>query len=701
MRNIRNFVIIAHIDHGKSTLADRFLEKTGTIAVRQMKTQYLDQLELERERGITIKMAPVRMVYRPKSTNNESSPNTPTCNAKRIALADGRIRKFETDLLPRPRSVAGGFGRMPLELSATEHGVRPNAEPLGDAGGFDDEFILNLIDTPGHSDFAYEVSRALAAVEGAILLVDVTQGIQAQTISNLRTAREAGLKIIAVVNKIDVFKKEEERIHEVVKEVSKITEISEDKILKTSGKTGDGVAELLEEVVKKIPPPSQKNVDGTQKGAEKIQRNSALSQRESTINARALIFDSFYDEHKGVVALVRVFEGKIKASDELKLMFTNSFCVAKEVGHCVPELQKAPILETGEIGYVATGIRDPNKIKIGDTITIKNKQQKENYTALPGYKEPNPTVFVSFYPEQSEKYENLKLGLEKLKLNDSSIFVLPSHNELLGRGFLIGFLGKLHYEITAERLKREFNVPVVNTFPSVKYKVKLSNVSEKANSENKRGGLITISKPEDLPANYEEIWEPIVEISIFVPAEYVNVIFSIQNQYRIKNIQASTVESRVEIKAKMPMAELISDFDDKLKSLSSGLASLSYRHFGYEKANVLRVDILVVGKKVTGLSRFLSQDKVEKESRKIVQKLKKVLPRQQFVQSVQAAVGSRIIARENIPALRKNVTGHLYGGDITRKMKLWEKQKKGKKKLKEMGNIKIVPEVFRELLKKD
>jgi len=600
MENIRNFCIIAHIDHGKSTLADRLLEFTGTIEKRRMKEQYLDQLELERERGITIKMAPVRMSY--------------TLDAK--------------------------------------------------------PYTLNLIDTPGHSDFSYEVSRALAAVEGTILLVDATQGIQAQTLSNFYKAKAAGLKIIGAVNKIDLFQnKNDERIKIAVKEISNLLSVAEAEIHLVSGKTGEGVEELLRAIINFIPSPKTYNL-------------------KLITRARALIFDSFYDNHKGVIASVRVFEGEFSAENEILLIARDAKTKIKEVGYFFPELKSWGKISAGEIGYIVTGIKDPGKIKIGDTIIRNWKLEIGNCEPLAGYKEPQPVVFVSFYPEDPDNFELLVKGLEKLKLNDSSLKTEPDQNEVLGRGFKVGFLGRLHFEIISERLKREFNIDTVNTFPSVMYKVKDKN------------GYKMIIKPEDFTNDIEEIWEPFVKLEILLPNNCLGQILSMQEKYRLSEMNTESFEERIKISAKMPLAELISDFDDQLKSLSGGYASFSYELADYVKADIVKVDILVAGKLIPGLSRFFHKTTYAKEGRIMIERLKDLLPRQQFAQALQAIANGRVIARDDIPALRKDVTGYLYGGDRTRKMKLWQKQKRGKKKLKEMADVQIPSNVFKELMKK-
>lgn len=582
---IRNFVIIAHIDHGKSTLADRFLELTKTVEPRQMKPQYLDRLESERERGITIKMAPVRMNWQ--------------------------------------------------------------------------GYVLNLIDTPGHSDFSYEVSRALVAVEGAILLVDVSQGIQAQTLVNLRLAQKAGLKIIGAVNKIDLFSDHEEMIKKNIKELAELLNIPESEIFRISGKTGEGVEKLLEVIIERVPPPKIPNSNCEQ----------------------ALIFDSLYDEHKGVIAFVRVVGGEYRGGQEAELMATNHRFKIKEVGYFSPDLKPTEILATGEIGYIATGIKNPDILKIGDTIGNE---------PLPGYKEPKSVVFVSLYPDQDDEYDDFKQALQKLKLNDSSLNFEPDFNEVLGRGFKCGFLGQLHFEITAERLEKEFKIKTVSTFPSVAYKVKIKQGDDYAPVKN----------IEELPPDFYEIQEPMIKMEIITPTKFLGNVLHLKEIFRIREIKTNNLGERILISAKMPLNSLIADFDGQLKSVSEGMASFSYEIVSEEKTEMEKVEILVAGEPVAGLTRLIYKDELENESRKTLSKLKDVLPRQQFAQALQARTGGRIIARENIPALRKDVTAYLYGGDRTRKMKLWKKQKKGKKKLKEIGRVTLSASVFKELLKK-
>src|SRR3989338_7311645 len=500
--NIRNFVITAHIDHGKSTLADRLLEITGTVERRQMRPQYLDQLELERERGITIKMAPVRMKY-----NN---------------------------------------------------------------------YILNLIDTPGHSDFAYEVSRALEAVEGAVLLVDATQGVQAQTLANFESARKSKLVMIGAVNKIDAASPEQ--IENSVKELAGLLEVSSEEILRVSGKTGEGVEKLLSVIVERIPSPKVRSEFGV--------LSSGLG--------RALVFDSFYDEHKGVIAFVRVFDGEfsLQGAPNFYLLATKSEFKPKEIGYFIPQFKSSGIIRRGEIGYIATGIKDPGKLKIGDTL-LSNFQvsisNAENL-ALPGYLEPKPVVFVSFYPDDTNKYDELKQALAKLRLTDSALQFEPDFSEVLGRGFKGGFLGRLHFEIAAERLEREFNVSTVTSFPSVAYKVHTKDIWQE------------IKHPRDFPAEYLEASEPMAKIEILVHPEYLGAILQLKQFFRFRNIETHTLNNKILIKARLPLADLIGDLDDKLKSVSAGYASFSYELADYEKTDVIKLEILLVEQVVPGLT---------------------------------------------------------------------------------------------------
>ena len=588
---IRNFVIIAHIDHGKSTLADRFLEVTKTVETRRMKPQYLDQLELERERGITIKMAPVRMIFRP--------------------------------------------------------------------AGEKEDYILNLIDTPGHSDFSYEVSRALLAVEGAVLLVDATKGIQAQTLANYESAKRAGLAVIGAVNKIDLHPV---GLEDTILELAELLKCDPEEIFRISGRTGEGVQGVLHAVVKKVPSPLART------GTSRSQ------------NIQALIFDSRYDDHKGALAYVRMFGGQVMRGTETQFAQNKTRFKVKEVGYFFPELVPGDMIGFGEIGYIATGVKDPDIIKIGDTIGEE---------ALPGYKEPKPVVFVSFYPSEDANYEDLKLALKRFKLNDPALSFESDFNEVLGRGFKCGFLGQLHFEVTAQRLQKEYGLETVNSFPSVAYRVK------------QKGEWRIIENPKDFPEDYEEVMQPMVKLEILGTTDQLGNILKLKENFSLSKLETKALGNRVLIAAHMPLADLVRDFDDKLKSVSGGYASFTYELVDFEKADVARLEILVAGEVVPGLTRVVERGDLEHESRQMVEKLKDLLPRQQFAQALQAQANGRIIARETIPALRKDVTGYLYGGDRSRKKKLWEKQKRGKERLKAQGRVTLEPEVFKELLKKE
>jgi GTP-binding protein LepA len=629
MQNIRNFVITAHIDHGKSTLADRMLELTGTIEKRNMQAQVLDSMELERERGITIKMAPVRMEY--------------------------------------------------------QHKGKP--------------YILNLIDTPGHSDFGYEVSRALAAVEGAILLVDATQGVQAQTLYNFEMARKAGLTIIGAVNKVDVATPEQ--VDAAIEEISILLGVEPEEIGRCSGKTGVGVPELLEKVVEKIPPPSPLPAASYQIQA-----------------SRGLIFDSQYDEHRGVIAYIRVFSGEFKVNTTYHMVATGAQVKTKDIGYLKPKLVAGDSIKNGETGYIATGIKDPGLVKIGDTISdVRAATQTDQLElALPGYREPKPVVFVSFYPEHPEDYDEFKKALAKLRLSDSAIRFEPDASEVLGRGFKGGFLGKLHFEIAAERLDREFDVPVVSSFPSVAYKVQMftekgpRSVAKTDDLEPVEGekGWFWIKNPKDFPNDPVSVCEPMTQIEILTPMSYLGPILQLKDLYRISDVTTETIGAatagRMVIKAKLPLADLIADFDDKLKSVSQGYGSLSYEVIGYEKGDVDKMEILVADHIVPGLTRILPKVEIEFEARATCAKLKDLLPKQQFKQAIQASHRGRIIARETIPAEQKELGNFgKNGGDRTRKMKLWKKQQRGKERLEERATqtaVRIPAGVFKELLKK-
>lgn len=597
MENIRNFVIIAHIDHGKSTLADRLLEVTKTVEVRRMRAQYLDQLELERERGITIKMAPVRMKYSYKGK----------------------------------------------------------------------DYSLNLIDTPGHSDFQYEVSRALMAVEGAILLVDATKGIQAQTLSNLRNAQKAGLTIVGAVNKIDM---NVPHLEKTILALAELLKTEPDKIFRISGKTGVGVEELLGAVIERVPPPR-------------------ISIKTET--SRALIFDSLYDDHKGILAYVRVFDGTFKTSGESKLLVSGANFKIKEAGCFSPELKPVAELTAGEIGYIATGFKEPAMVKIGDTIVGVDQEASKDLKnhALPGYRDAIPTVFISFYPDGQTKFEELLRGFERLRLTDAALSFEPDANDALGRGLKVGFLGQLHFEITSARLSREFNLEFLTSFPTIAYRVKENGVER------------VVKEPHDFPEKADEIWEPIIKIEILVPQAYLQKVLSIQNTYEMSVQEVQNIGENLLITGTMPLSELIRDFDDQLKSVSAGYASFSYELAGERKTDAERLDILLAGEIVPALTRIVRKTELEREARSTVERLRDLLPKEQFSQAIQAQVQGRIIARETIAAAKKQLGNFgKNGGDVTRKMKLWRKQKRGKERLLERAKVNLTPEVFREILKK-
>jgi len=595
--NIRNFVIIAHIDHGKSTLADRFLEITKTIEARKMRSQYLDSMELEQERGITIKMAPVQMHY----------------------LHDG------------------------------------------------EDYILNLIDTPGHVDFSYEVSRALAAVEGAILLVDATKGVQAQTLAHLHQAQKQGLTIIPVINKIDL---PAARPDEIRDEIEKILPGKE--IFLLSAKEGIGVKELLDEVVKTIPAP-------------KINKEGYSS---------ALIFDSHFDSFKGVLAYVRVKEGRFRAGEKIKFLAKNTQSDTVEVGIFRPKRVPAEDIAEGSIGYIATGVKSPEIVRVGDTIVAvapNDKTQITNYKPLAGYQEPSPVVFASIFPSEGIDFALFKDAFFKLKLSDWALTFEPESSEVLGRGFRGGFLGSLHLEIILERLRREFNLSFVATTPSVSYKIVTGADKE-----------IIIYNPSEFPEGgmIKEISEPWVRISIFTPPIYLGDIIKLVLSKRGISIDTNYITAeRVELIYEIPLSEIIIDFYDQLKSVSSGYASLSYEPIGMRPGALVKLDILVAGDKIEAFSKIVPKERAHEEGKAMVGRLKKLLPRQMFAVSLQAAIGGKIIARQDLSAMKKDVTGHLYGGDITRKMKLREKQKRGKKKMKERGRVNIPDHVFVDMLK--
>ncbi|MEI7688720.1 MAG: translation elongation factor 4 [Candidatus Nomurabacteria bacterium] len=601
IKSIRNFSIIAHIDHGKSTLADRMLEVTGTIEKRKMKDQVLDSMELERERGITIKMQPVRMEY---ALNNE-------------------------------------------------------------------KYILNLIDTPGHIDFSYEVSRALKAVEGSILLVDATQGVQAQTLTTLQMARDSGLVIIPVLSKVD---SPLAMVDEVKMEVAVLLDIDPDSILLVSGKTGQGVSFLLDEIIKRIPSPKEPSLE--------IAKNDG---------ARALVFDFKYDNHRGVIVYVRVVEGEFKKGESLLFAVSSEKFICLEVGTFSPEEEPKEKIGTGEIGYIVTGIKKPGIASVGDTITYTKKPAH----ALPGYMNPKPVVWASVYPESQDDFPNLKQALSRLRLSDSSFSYEEESSGSLGRGYRCGFLGMLHLEIIAERLNREFDLELIVTMPSITYKVELRN-----------GKSETIYSPHLFPddGNVLKIFEPWVNVKIITPSLYTSYLmpFLYEHEATIKSTD-NFGDNRSSIDLEMPLRELMRNFFDDMKSLTSGYASISYEIGEYKEADVVRMDIIVANEVMPAFSRVVSRRRVEDEAKYQVEKLQKIIPRQQFAFKIQAKALGRIISSEAVSAFRKDVLMHgskvVGGGDVSRKKKLLEKQKKGKKRMQSSAKINISHEVFLKMMR--
>lgn len=594
VHHIRNFSIIAHIDHGKSTLADRLLELTGTIEKRKMRDQVLDSMELERERGITIKMQPVRMEYK-------------------------------------------------------------------DGG---ETYVLNLIDTPGHIDFSYEVSRALKAVEGSILLVDATQGVQAQTLTTLEMARAQGLALIPVVSKID---SPLAHVDDTKLEIAALLDIDPDTILGVSGKTGEGVDELLKEIVKRIPPPTPGVKDGL----------------------RALVFDFKYDDHKGVVVYARIFDGAAKRHDELKFAISNATFQALEVGTFSPSEMPAPKLSEGEIGYIVTGVKRPGVASVGDTIT----GSKHPLSALPGYMQPKSVVWASVYPESQDDFPELRLALQRLKLSDSSLTYEEETSGSLGRGFRLGLLGMLHLEIVTERLRREFTIDLIVTTPSITYSVTRRNGKEEM-----------VYSPHLFPndGDIAKVVESWAAIKIITPTEYLTGLMPLF--YNHEGEVGETInfgEGRTQITLKMPLREMMRNFFDELKSVTSGYASISYELGEMREADVTRLDILVADEPVHAFTRVVSKRRALEEAEEAVEKLHANLPRQMFETKIQGFALGRILSSKTLKAFRKDVTGYLYGGDITRKMKLLEKQKKGKKKMRDRGKVNIPHDVFLKMMRSE
>ena len=589
--NIRNFSIIAHIDHGKSTLADRILETTGAISDREKQNQLLDNMDLERERGITIKLNAVQLNYK--------------------------------------------------------------------------NHVLHLIDTPGHVDFNYEVSRSLAACEGAILVVDAAQGIEAQTLANLYLALENDLTIIPVINKIDLPNADVEK---VTKELEETLGFSKDEIILTSAKNGIGIEELLDAIIDRIPAP---------KG-------------DISKPLQALIFDSYFDSYRGVVDIIIVVNGKLKVSDKIKLMATNKIEEVVELGISNPNEKKKDLLVAGEVGYLCASIKDIKDIKVGDTITLESNPSKD---VIPGYKPMKPMVFSGIYPIETNKYPDLREALEKLKLNDASLEFQPETSNALGFGFRCGFLGLLHMEIIKERIEREFNINLIVTSPSVIYEVETTD-----------GVINYIDSPSKMPQKekIKDIKEPYIRTSLFAPSEYIGPIMELCQNKRGNYISIEYInKNRVNIHYELPLSEIVYDFFDKLKSISKGYASFDYELIGYKSSNLVKMDILLNGDVVDALSIIVHKDFAYKRGKAIVETLRKLIPRQQFEVPVQASLGNKVIARETIKAVRKDVLAKCYGGDVSRKRKLLEKQKEGKKKMKMIGRVEIPEEAFLAVLSKD
>lgn len=600
MKNIRNFCIIAHIDHGKSTLADRLLERTGVITEREMHEQMLDDMDLERERGITIKSHAIKMEYE-----------------------------------------------------------RPNGDTV----------IFNLIDTPGHVDFSYEVSRALKACEGALLIVDASQGIEAQTISNLYQAIEQDLEIVPVLNKIDLPGADVEGVSQ---QVIDLIGCDQDDILAVSGKTGEGVNELLEAIVERVPKPQQ----------------------DTEKPLRALIFDSIFNTYRGSVVYVRVLEGELEKGDGITFMASQKDYDAEEIGYLQMGYHKTDKLEAGEVGYVIGSVKSLQDARVGDTITsTRNPAEKP----IPGYQESKPMVFSGIFPTNSEDFEGLRSALEKLQLNDASLTFQPETSQALGFGFRAGFLGLLHMEIIQERLDREFDMDIITTVPNVQYQV-VKEIDGEKNEE------ITVDNPSEMPdmGDVQVIYEPYIKASILTPAEHIGPIMKLCEERRGKYVnQLFMQNNRVEISYELPMAEVVFDFYDRLKSGTRGYASFDYDFIEYRKGDLVRLDILLNGDPVDALSSIVHRDKAYGMGRKVCAKLKELIPQQMYEVAIQAAIGSRIIARDTIRAMRKDVTAKCYGGDVSRKRKLLEKQKEGKKRMKQVGSVDIPQEAFLAVLSMD
>ena len=592
LKNIRNFSIIAHIDHGKSTLADRLLEYTGALSAREMTAQVLDSMDLERERGITIKAHAVRLIYKAK---------------------DGK------------------------------------------------DYILNLIDTPGHVDFSYEVSRSLASCEGALLVVDATQGVEAQTLANAYLAIEHDLEIIPVINKIDLPSAEPAKTKEQIEDAVGID--CAEAVL-ASAKEGIGTGDILEAIVKKVPPPS---------GADERP-------------LKALIFDSWFDNYQGVIVLVRVFDGRISAGLKIKMMVMGSTFEVSQVGVYTPKMEAAAELTAGEVGYIIAGIKSVTETKIGDTITDADNPVAE---PCPGYKDIKPLVFCGFYPTSTHQYENLRDALNKLRLNDSSFNYEPETSLALGFGFRCGFLGLLHMEIIQERLEREFDLSLLSTAPTVVYRVTKTD-----------GEVFFIENPALLPEKFEMIEEPFVVTTIFVPKDFIGPILDLCQEKRgVQKSFGYIGKDRIRVEYELPLNEILWDFYDRLKSFSKGYASMDYEFLGYRESDLVKLNILLNGEPVDALSLIVHKDKAYYKGRQLTEKLREIIPRQMYEVAIQASIGGKIIARESVRALRKDVIAKCYGGDITRKRKLLEKQKEGKKRMKQVGRVELPQEAFLAVLK--
>ena len=591
---IRNFCIIAHIDHGKTTLSDRLLERTNTIVRREMQDQLLDSMDLERERGITIKSHPVSMDY--------------------------------------------------------EHPTKG-------------KFLLNLNDTPGHVDFSYEVSRSLVACEGAVLLVDASQGIEAQTVANANLAVKQGLAIIPVLNKVDLPSAD---IENVLNQLEDVLAIPRAEVIMASAKSGIGIDEILDAIIERIPAPEEKQCE----------------------QVKALVFDSVFDTYSGVICHVRMFSGNFKAGDEILMMRTEQKAIIKEVGCFHPKMSPLDVLSEGRIGYIVTNIKNVADIKIGDTVTLQCYPSKE---MLPGYKEVRPMVFSGIYPIDNSDYEKLKASLAKLQLNDSSLVYQSENSIALGFGFRCGFLGLLHMDIVQERLRREYGLDIISTYPSVVYKVLMTN-----------GELVIIDNPLHLPdpSNIDEIHEPMIDAKILIPNDSIGDILALVNEKRGLCSDTETIDnSRVILTCHLPLNEILIDFNDRLKSITRGYGSMDYELGDYQCSDLVRLDLLVNSDPVDAFSSIVHRDKATARGRDMCSKLKDILPRQMFKVAIQAAVGSNVVARETIGAFRKDVTAKCYGGDITRKRKLLEKQKEGKKRMKQIGKVSIPQDAFLKILK--